>query len=208
MRSDQFAHHLSESPVVMILRGVSPDTVLDVAHALVQGGVRFLEVTMNTDRAAESIALLSARYSENTEVMIGAGTVVSVSDVDEAHAAGATYMVSPNTNESVIRRTRDHELVSIPGFYSPTEAFAAIEYGADYLKCFPARSLGVSTLRDYAAVIPAPILAVGGVGPDNVADYLDVCVGVGVGGSVWSPGTPLDHARLKIEQLLESCRRS
>ena len=185
----EFKKVLSECPVVAIVRGADPDEILDVAEALSHPGIRLIEVTMNSPKPLESIAILAERFS-GTGVLIGAGTVLEPSEVAEIAAAGGEYIISPNVNIEVIRETKRLGLVSLPGFFTPSEAFAALEAGADYLKCFPA-VLGPGYIKALKAVVPAPILAVGGVDLNNVADYLGVADGVGVGSGIYKKGKSL-----------------
>ena len=197
--------HLAESPLVMILRGVRRDEILDVAEALIDGGIRLLEVTMNTDHALEILECLVDRYGDSQDVLIGAGTVVDAGDVDVLAGIGVRFIVSPNTDGRVIERTRELDLVSMPGFFSPTEAFSAAGYGGQYLKCFPAHIVGPGFIKDLKAVLPSPVLAVGGVTPGNAREYLSTCVGLGVGGSVWGPGMSPDEGRARVIDLLAAC---
>ena len=110
--------------------------------------------------------------------------------------AGGTYIISPNMDPAVIRRTRERGLISIPGFLTPSEAFAALAVGADLLKCFPAGSLGAGYIKDLKAVLPAPIIAVGGVDSKNIQEYLQAgAAGVGVGSSLYKPNHSLEEIR-------------
>lgn len=201
-----FDQHLACSPVLMILRGVARQDAVDTAEALIDAGIRLLEVTMNTDSAVEILECLVDRYGDRDDVMIGAGTVVDAADVDVLAGVGVRFIVSPNVDGRVIERTRELELVSIPGFFSPSEAIAAARYGGQYLKCFPAHVLGAGYIKDLKAVLAPPVLAVGGVTPENAKDYLSVCAGLGVGSAVWRPGMAPDEARSRAARLLACCR--
>jgi 2-dehydro-3-deoxyphosphogalactonate aldolase len=107
--------------------------------------------------------------------------------------AGARYIISPDTNPDVIRKTKELDCVSIPGFMTPTEGFSAIRAGADYLKCFPCGKLGVGHIKDLKAVIKKPILAVGGVSAANLPEFLGVADGAGIGSELYKPGKPVDE---------------
>ncbi len=131
---------------------------------------------------------------------IGAGTVLTEHEVQSVAVAGGTYIVSPNTNAAVIKETKRLGLISIPGFYTPSEAFAARDAGADYLKLFPARDLGVGYLNDIKAVVSEPIIAVGGVDVDNISEFLAVCAGVGIGSNLYSPKRSSEAIRKSAEQ--------
>ncbi|MCF7853314.1 MAG: 2-dehydro-3-deoxy-6-phosphogalactonate aldolase [Candidatus Pacebacteria bacterium] len=178
---------LERAPVIAILRGVTPDSILPVCEALAEAGVQFIEVTMNSPEPLDSIRKAADSFADRG-IHVGAGTVLKPTEVDAVAEAGGTYIISPNTNPEVIRRTKALGLVSIPGFLTPSEAFEAVEAGADLLKCFPAGQLGPSYMKDLRAVLPTPVIAVGGVNLDNVQDYLQAgAAGVGVGSALYKP---------------------
>jgi len=189
---------LKSAPIIAILRGVTLETVESAAEALLAGGIRFVEVTLNSPDALRSIELLAQRFSAE-ELIIGAGTVTTAPQAAQVAIAGGKYIISPNTNPAVIRKTKELGLVSIPGFYTPTEAFTAVEAGADYLKCFPVRNLGESYIKDLKAVLTKPIIAVGGVDLNNMAVFLKVCAGVGIGSNLYS----LDKTPEQLKALAE-----
>jgi len=197
---DQFASGLKAWPIIAILRGVTPETALQVGEAIIGGGIRFLEVTLNSPNALESIRLLSEAYADRDDVHIGAGTVLKPAEVGEVAKAGGEYIISPNANPDVIRETKRLGLVSIPGFYTPTEAFEAMDAGADYLKLFPARDLGVRYIKDIKAVLPKPIVAVGGVDMSNMAELLTVCAAVGIGSNLYSSKKTTEELREAAQQ--------
>jgi len=204
---ERFERDLAAAPIIAILRGVTPDTVIEVCEALVESGVRFIETPLNSPDPIESIRRAAERFGPKASaaapsgapptaaIHIGAGTVLKPDDVDRVAEAGGTYIVSPNFNAQVVRRTKELGLFSIPGFFTPSEAFAAIEAGADYLKCFPARALGPGYLKDLRAVCPNPLVAVGGVDLANVRDYLAVAAAVGIGSALYSPTKTIDDIR-------------
>ncbi len=194
---EQFASDMNKAPVVAILRGVTPDKMLPVCHALADGGVRFIEATMNSPiEPLKSIGMAVEEF-KGSDVHIGAGTVLTPEEVEQIAAVGAEFIVSPNFDEAVVRKTKELGLISAPGFFTPSEAFAAVKAGADFLKCFPANANGPGYIKDLKAVCPAPILAVGGVNTENVGDYLSVAVGVGIGSSIYKP----DFSMEKITEL-------
>jgi 2-dehydro-3-deoxyphosphogalactonate aldolase len=185
----EFKKVLGECPVVAILRGAVAGEILDVAEAIACSGIGLIEVTMNSPEPLKSIAIFAERFA-GTGVLVGAGTVLQLSDVAKIAEAGGGYIISPNVNVEVIRETKRLGLVSLPGFFTPSEAFTALDAGADYLKCFPA-VLGPGYIKALKAVVPAPILAVGGIDSDNALDYLSVSDGVGVGSGIYKKGKPL-----------------
>lgn len=175
--------------IVAILRGVEPDEVVDIAAALLDSGIRIIEVPLNSPRPLLSIERLAARFGE--QALIGAGTVLSAKQVDEVAAAGGRLIVSPNTEPKVIERTLELALDSLPGAMTPTEVFDAIAAGATHIKIFPCSSTGTGFLRALREVVPGDtrLWAVGGVGAANVRDWIAAgASGIGVGGSLFKPG--------------------
>ena len=182
-----FQEQARRCPVVAILRGITPEEMLPVCEALRTAGIRLLEVPLNSPDALESIRRAAAKYHAAGELLAGAGTVLTAQNVRDVVAAGGRFIISPDANPEVIRETKRLGLVSIPGFFTATEAFTALRAGADYLKLSPAGKLGPGYVKDLKAVIKAPILAVGGVDTDNIAAFLDVCAGVGIGSALYKP---------------------
>lgn len=191
-----FQEQARRCPVVAILRGITPEEMLPVCEALRTAGIRLLEVPLNSPDALESIRRAAEKYHAADELLAGAGTVLTAQNVRDVAAAGGRFIISPDANPEVIRETRRLGLVSIPGFFTATEAFTALRAGADYLKLFPAGKLGPGYVKDLKAVIKAPILAVGGVDAENIAAFLNVCAGVGIGSALYKPGkTPAEIER-------------
>ncbi len=186
-----FSEHAEHCPVVAILRGITPDEILEACEVLRKSGIRLLEVPLNSPDAVESIRRAAEKYHSGDELLVGAGTVLSPEDVRRVAGAGGKFIISPDTNPEVIRETKLQRLVSIPGFFTATEAFTALRAGADYLKLFPAGALGPGYVKDLKAVIKAPILAVGGVGESNIGTFLAVCAGAGIGSALYKPGKSL-----------------
>lgn len=179
-----------DKKLISIVRGVEPEKVLRVAQALYDGGVTLMEITFdqkNPQSWSETAAAIAAvKSAMGDKIFVGAGTVTSVELVELAAQAGAGYIISPDTDPAVIRRTRELGLVSLPGAYTPTEAKLAHNAGADFVKLFPCVGDALAWLK----AIRAPLshirfLAVGGVTADNAADFLRAgAYGVGVGGSL------------------------
>lgn len=190
----------AECPLIAILRGVRPDEVEAIGDALVEGGVRIIEVPLNSPDPLDSIARLSARCEGRA--LIGAGTVLSVDQVEGVRAVGGRLIVSPSTNPAVIAATVAAGLVSCPGYFTPSEAFAALDAGAHALKLFPAEAASPAVVRAQRAVLPKEtrIIVVGGVGADSMAPWFAAGAdGFGLGSGIYRPGqTPaetLDKAR-------------
>ena len=185
-----FSDYLSECPAVAILRGITPAEVPGVCNVLFESGIRLLEIPLNTEEALTDIEL--AVKESGDRFLVGAGTVLTPEDCDRVAERGGRFIISPNSDTAVIRRTKELGLISIPGFFTATEGFAAIHAGADYLKLFPA-VLGPGYIKDLKAVIKKPILAVGGVNKSNAADFMRVCAGLGIGSALYKPGKSLDE---------------
>src|SRR6185436_1734864 len=190
------AMQLDHTPIIAILRGITPDEVIAVSRALFDSGIRGIEVPLNSPDALESVRRVSRTYGESC--LCGAGTVLEPSQVDAVHAAGGKLIVAPNTNTSVIQRAVALGLEVLPGFLTPTEAFAALSAGARHLKLFPASTCGPEHMKALRAVLPreTKIFAVGGVGPQTLATWRAAGVdGIGVGSDLYRPGSsPQDVA--------------
>jgi len=186
--------------VIAILRGVTPAEVLGVGRALLDGGIRVIEVPLNSPQPFDSIERLVREFG--SEALIGAGTVLSVDDVDHVADAGARLVLAPNFDAGVVRRTKARGLLSMPGVGTPSEGFAALAAGADALKLFPADLLGPPVLKAWRSVFaPAtPMFAVGGVGEHNLVAFKSAgATGAGIGSSLYAPGDEpaqlIDRAR-------------
>jgi 2-dehydro-3-deoxyphosphogalactonate aldolase len=195
--------HLLAHPVVAILRGVTPDTVLGVAQVLLDAGFRVIEVPLNSPAPLASIEALAREFG--ADVLVGAGTVLSPAQVDDVVAAGAGLVLSPNCHAPVIAQTLRHSVLAMPGVATPSEAFAALAAGAQTLKLFPADVLGTASFKGWRAVLPAgtPMFGVGGIDADNLASFRRAgAAGVGLGSSLYVPGISLDELAQRARQLL------
>lgn len=185
---EKIINEILDKKIIAIVRGVEPEKVVRVAEALYAGGVTMVEVTFDQKNPASwqetADAIAAVRNRMGGEMYVGAGTVTSVELVELAAKAGAGYIISPDTDPAVIRRTKELGLVSLPGAYTPTEAKQAHNAGADFVKLFPC----VGDAPAYLKALRAPLshirfLAVGGVNADNAADFIRAgALGVGVGG--------------------------
>jgi len=198
---------LNIMPLVAILRGITPDEILEIGEVLYDAGFRILEVPLNSPDALESISRLVNVYHE--KMLIGAGTVLSTEDVTNVQNAGGRLIVSPNCNPDVIKQTKHIGLISVPAFITPSEGFAAIQAGADALKLFPAEAASPPVLKAMKAVLPGdiPILPVGGIGVHNIKDYKDAgASGFGLGGNLYKPGKTLSAIRQDAYDLTQSIK--
>jgi len=184
-----------EGRIVAIIRGFAPDTCLRLAEAYEKGGIRLVEVTFNQKSpetwrdTAAAIKAIRERFDGRDalrRVRVGAGTVLTEEQLSMCEQAGGEYMITPNVNAALIRECVRRGLVAMPGALTPSEAVEAYDAGASFVKVFPAGSLGPGYVKAVMAPLShIPFLAVGGVGPDNVADFIKAgCVGAGVGGNL------------------------
>lgn len=193
--------------IVAILRGVQPDEAVAVGRALVDAGIRIIEVPLNSPQPLASIERLAASLGE--QALIGAGTVLSASAVDAVADAGGKLIVSPNTDAAVIARALHRDLESLPGSMTPTEAFAAFSAGARHIKLFPGSSFGPAYLRALREVLPVEckVWAVGGASAANLNQWMAAgAVGIGVGGSLYQPGVGIDVVRARATELVAAWR--
>ena len=179
---------LTRCPLVAILRGITPAEVEAVGEALVEAGFSMIEVPLNSPDPFDSIARLVARLG--TRALVGAGTVLTTDDVARLAATGARLAISPNTDPVVIAASAAAGLIALPGYFTPTEAFAALAAGATGLKLFPAEAGSPAVIRAHRAVLfrDVPILAVGGMTPDTIPAWRDACDGFGLGSALYRPG--------------------
>ena len=181
---------IEKEKIIVIVRGVEKEKLLPLAEAMYRGGIRLLEVTYDAkgkvtdEETAANIKFLADAM--NGRMYIGAGTVLTEKQVELTHDAGGKFIISPDTYEAVIKKTRELGLVSMPGSMTPSEAQAAHRYGADFIKLFPITSFG----PEYVKAMKAPLshlkfLAVGGVSLENISEYLNVGIsGFGLGSNI------------------------
>ncbi len=188
---EQIIQKILDEKVIAIVRGIFDDDCVNLAKALHKGGVNLLEVTFDQKSQAERLRTVQTIRQLNAELgdvmAFGAGTVTTVEMVEMAKSAGATFIVSPDTYEDVIRATVAYDMVSIPGALTPSEIAQAHRYGADFIKVFPASSMGASYIKTISAPLShVRMLAVGGVDDSNIVEYLKAgAVGTGVAGCLF-----------------------
>jgi 2-dehydro-3-deoxyphosphogalactonate aldolase len=200
--------YLGECPLIAIIRGVTPEEAEAIGDAIYEGGIRIIEVPLNSPEPLRSIELLASRLGERA--LVGAGTVLSPAQVTQVKDAGGGIIVSPDTNLEVIAASADAGLVSSPGYFTPSEAFAAIRAGAHALKLFPAEGASPVVLKGQLAVIPkeVPVLAVGGITPDNMGPWLDAgAAGFGLGSGLYKPGQSPEETLEKARAYVAGVRR-
>lgn len=180
---------LQRCPLVAILRGVTPDEVVEIAAALESEGIAIVEVPLNSPRPIDSIGRLARHF--DGRMLVGAGTVMTATDVAAIAAAGGRLIVTPHATEPVVRAARAHDLLACPGCFTPAEAFAMLAAGADALKLFPAEAASPAVLRSLRAVLPAgtAVLPVGGIDAGNIAGWRAAgAAGFGIGSAIYKAG--------------------
>lgn len=189
--------NIYEHKIIAILRRLQEEDIYLIVDALVQGGIRIIEITADTDNVLTVIETLKKKY--NATLTIGVGTVLQPDRIASFIEAGASFILSPNLNESVIKRTKELGSVSIPGALTPSEIISAYEYGADIVKLFPANRFGSAYLKDLQGPLPhIPILPTGGIDESTIGGYLEIgCAGFGVSSGLKTNCTNPDASRLQ-----------
>jgi 2-dehydro-3-deoxyphosphogalactonate aldolase len=195
-------------PVIAILRGVRPGEAVAIGAALVEAGIRMVEVPLNSPDPFASIAALQDAFGDRA--LIGAGTVLDAASADRVARTGARLLVSPNTDPSVIAHGIGHGLEVLPGCLTPSEAFAAIGAGARRLKLFPAFVQGPAYVKALRDVLPAEagVWAVGGIDVGNIRDWLAAgAEGAALGSALYRPGRSAAEVRASAERIVAVLRR-
>lgn len=201
-----------EPPLVAILRGVTPERVVDVGKVLHAAGFRVIEVPLNSPQPFRSIEALAA--AALPDLIVGAGTVLTADDATRTHQAGGRLVVAPNCNAEVIQRALGHAMRVMPGVATATEVFAAIDAGATQLKLFPAATYGPKHLRALGAVLPPAvgIYPVGGITAEDVPAWLAAgAAGFGFGSEVFKAEYSLDDIQKRattLVRVLQSARKN
>lgn len=185
-----------EYKVVSIIRGAEPADVLPIAHALYDGGIRCLEITLNSPNALQAIE--SVASAMGSLLSVGAGTVLDAASAKDAIAAGAQFIISPITDVATIHTTKELGAVSIPGAYTPSEIFTAFSAGGDIIKVFPA-SAGPGFIKEILAPLPhIPLMPTGGVNLQNIGEFRRAgAVAFGIGKSLVDTAQKIDAEYLR-----------
>ncbi|HZC38349.1 MAG TPA: 2-dehydro-3-deoxy-6-phosphogalactonate aldolase [Sphingomicrobium sp.] len=198
-----FQQYLDQCPLIAIIRGITPDEADAIGDAILESGIRIIEVPLNSPDPLKSIERLAKRLGDR--MLVGGGTVLTPDDVRRVRHAGGQIIVSPNTNDDVIAETAAEGLISCPGYFTASEAFAALRAGATVLKLFPAEGATPDVLKAHLAVLPkdVSVLVVGGIQPGNMRPWIDAgAAGFGLGGGLYKPGqtaaATLDKARAYV----------
>jgi 2-dehydro-3-deoxyphosphogluconate aldolase/(4S)-4-hydroxy-2-oxoglutarate aldolase len=185
MNSEQGLKEIEQTRIIAIVRGVDEQHIESIAEALYHGGITVMEITLNTPGALSMIALLQRKLGE--KMYIGAGTVLDIDDANKAIEAGAAFLVTPNTDEEVIRFAKDKHIPIFPGAMTPTEIVKAWKAGATAVKIFPSASMGIDYIKELMGPLDhIPLMAVGGVTEANIKEFLSIgCYGLGIGSSLF-----------------------
>lgn len=176
-------------PLIAILRGIKPSEAVEIAAALLDAGIDRIEVPTNSPDPFDSIGKICNAFGDSA--LIGAGTILTTDQVDQVAAVGGKLIVSPNCDPAVIKHTKANGMQSWPGVFTPTEAFKALQAGADGLKLFPGSMAGPSGLQAMRAILPVgtQVFAVGGAGPENFDKWIAASAdGFGLGSAIYKPG--------------------
>ena len=198
--SEILGRYLAECPLVAIIRGVTPGEAVAIGEVLYEEGIRIIEVPLNSPDPLESIRLIAGALGDRA--LVGAGTVLDPADVRRVAEAGGRLIISPNTYTPVIEATVAAGLVSMPCYFTPSEAFEAVRAGAHSLKLFPAEAASPAVVKGQLAVLPKhiPLLVVGGITPGNMRPYLEAgAKGFGLGSGLYKPGQTPEQVRMQAQ---------
>ncbi|EKK3981419.1 2-dehydro-3-deoxy-6-phosphogalactonate aldolase [Cronobacter sakazakii] len=196
-------------PLIAILRGITPDEAHDHVAAVIDAGFEAVEIPLNSPGWRTSIAAMVNAFGDRA--LIGAGTVLKPEQVDELAEMGSKFVVTPNIQPEVIRRAVSYGMTVCPGCATATEAFNAIEAGAQALKIFPSSAFGPDYIKALKAVLPPeiPVFAVGGVTPENLAVWLNAgCIGAGLGSDLYRAGQPVERTAAQAKAFVKAYREA
>ena len=205
--SEELKARLAECPLIAIIRGVTPGEAEAIGDAIYEAGIRIIEVPLNSPEPLKSIEILARRLGDRA--LVGAGTVLDPADIARVRDAGGRIIVSPSTFAPVIEATSAANMVSAPGFYTPSEAFEAIRAGAHALKLFPAEAASPAVVKALLAVIPrdVPLLVVGGVKADGMKPWVEAgAAGFGLGSGLYAPGRSAAETMANAQAYVEGVK--
>jgi 2-dehydro-3-deoxyphosphogalactonate aldolase len=203
--SELFDRYFRQCPLIGIIRGVTADQAVATARAIYQGGIRIIEVPLNSPDPLKSISSIADALGD--DALVGAGTVLTVDDVAKVKQAGGQLVVSPNMIPEVIGATAERGMVSCPGIFTPTEAFTALRAGATVIKLFPAEAASPKVVKAMSAILPkdATLLVVGGITPQSMSEWRDAGAnGFGLGGGLYKPGQSPEETLAKAKAYVEA----
>ena len=195
-------------PLIAILRGIEPGECMEIAAGIFDAGFEILEIPLNSPQPYESISRLTRAFPEK---LIGAGTVTTLDAVASCKTCNCKLVVTPNFNPKIAEAVKSDDMIFCPGVTTPSEAFMALNSGANALKLFPAEMISPKVVKAMRAVLPADttLIPVGGIGPENMQDYLEAGAnGFGIGSALYKPGKPLLEVRRSAEKFVLSLEKS
>ncbi|ELX9117794.1 2-dehydro-3-deoxy-6-phosphogalactonate aldolase [Salmonella enterica] len=196
-------------PLIAILRGITPDDALAHVGAVVDAGFDAIEIPLNSPQWEKSISSVVKAYGGRA--LIGAGTVLKPEQVDQLAGMGCKLIVTPNIQPEVIRRAVSYGMTVCPGCATATEAFAALDAGAQALKIFPSSAFGPGYISALKVVLPpdVPLFAVGGVTPENLAQWIKAgCVGAGLGSDLYRAGQSVERTAQQAAAFVNAYREA
>ena len=199
----------TELPLIAILRGVTPDEAVAHVGAVIAAGFDAVEIPLNSPQWELSIPLILEAYGDRA--LIGAGTVLKIEQVDRLAEMGSRLIVTPNIQPALIRHAVSLGMIVCPGCATASEAFNALEAGAQALKIFPSSAFGPGYIKALKAVLPddVPVLAVGGVTPENLAQWLEAgCAGAGLGSDLYRAGQPVERTAQQAAAFIQAYREA
>jgi len=199
----------TELPLIAILRGVRPDEAVAHVGAVIDAGFDAVEIPLNSPQWEVSIPLILEAYGDRA--LIGAGTVLKIEQVDRLAEMGCRLIVTPNIQPALIRHAVELGMIVSPGCATASEAFNALEAGAQALKIFPASAFGPGYIKALKAVLPGdvPVLAVGGVTPQNLAQWLEAgCAGAGLGSDLYRTGQSVERTAQQAAAFVQAYREA
>lgn len=206
---NKFDEWVGRLPLIAILRGVQPTEVVAVGDALVGAGFGMIEVPMNSPKPFESIEILSRKFAQ--DMIIGAGTVFTTTQIDQVQQAGGNLIVMPHGDLELVSYAKKSGLTCIPGAATPTEAFSVLNAGADGVKIFPAEAISPEVLKAWRAVMPTEtcrLFPVGGISPETMGRYLKVgATGFGLGSALYRPGASPEETGTAAEAFISAYRK-
>jgi 2-dehydro-3-deoxyphosphogalactonate aldolase len=200
---------LAPTPLIAILRGVTPDEADSIAAAIGEAGFGAIEVPLNSPDPLVSVEIIARLFGD--KILVGAGTVLEPHQVDEVAQAGAKLVVAPNADRAVIERAAKLGLVAVPGVATPSEAFAALKAGASGLKLFPGEAIPPEVVKAWRSVLPkeTPLYPVGGVTPERIGPYRRAgASGFGIGSALYRPGASVEDVARAAQAFVKAWREA
>ncbi len=191
-------------PLIAILRGINPKESEKFSEALIDCGIKIIEVPLNSPSPFDTIYRMINFHGDRA--IFGAGTVLNHKDVEKLHDIGCKMIVSPNTNKNVIKKTKQLKMISIPGVFTATEVYNALDYGADFLKLFPANQIKENGFKALFSILPNDLIsfAVGGIEKKNLRSWLNVGItGFGIGSYLYEPGISINEFKKKAKKIVQ-----